>query len=237
MKPFPFTFPINAIIHVDASSTHIGIADGVEDRFSFTFEEAKHALEIPDQTTHHINQKELLAIWVGCKYALNKYGTIPALVTDSQVAYTIIKKGGSRSPACEFLVTKIMLAIGFLNFVHLARNLTWIASEENLADQPSRSWTGNEEAHNVLHDINVEGLPPIDQAFPFMRASTPIRLDEEIDGQPFAFPEVSNIEALEQDFDPAMFEDTLNLTDTDETIASSVLLANEEQRTFGPEEH
>ncbi|CAK9299557.1 unnamed protein product [Gordionus sp. m RMFG-2023] len=84
MEPFPFIFPINPIIHVDESMTLIGITEATQEIFSFTFIEIKHDLGISDLATPHINQKELLAIWAGCRYGINKYRSIPSIVIDSQ---------------------------------------------------------------------------------------------------------------------------------------------------------
>ncbi|XP_065315139.1 uncharacterized protein LOC135924019 [Gordionus sp. m RMFG-2023] len=189
MKPFPFTFIINTILHVDASSTHIGVSDTFTTGYSFTFDEAKQALGVPEMVTPHINQKELLAIWVGCKYSLNKFKTIPAIVTDSQVA-----------------------------------NLTWIPSENNLADSPSRTWIPSDEAHAILHGLDTAGLPSMEETIgriPY--ASTPLYTTDEADASEFA----NNLANMERDFDPGMFERTLDL---------SINTAYEEESSF-PEEH
>ncbi|CAK9292374.1 unnamed protein product, partial [Gordionus sp. m RMFG-2023] len=60
--------------------------------------------------------------------------------------------------------------------------------------------------------------------------STPFRLDDEVD-----MPNISNLDGMAEEFDPAIFYDTLILSNVEDTITSDNLLDNEERIT-GPEE-
>ena len=100
-------------------------------------------------TSTSINFRELFAVYI----AAVAYRFSPLhLVTDSQVVFHLLRRGWSSERLLNFLLLNIFLQ------KNSPFCLSWVRSEENIADQPSRR--GASCALDFIHSDSVVQPPP-----------------------------------------------------------------------------
>ncbi|CAK9301845.1 unnamed protein product [Gordionus sp. m RMFG-2023] len=78
------------------------------------------------------------------------------IFTDSSVAYYTYRKGGSRSPSLEIVLSQILFKLGLANFTAISQNIQWIPSKDNPADLPSRTWMAEREQLSLFEGPVLE---------------------------------------------------------------------------------
>ncbi|CAK9292378.1 unnamed protein product [Gordionus sp. m RMFG-2023] len=155
--PLPLHYYANAPVYVDASNSHMGINFWETDNLSVAYSEACLLFNVPLHAIAHINGKEILAVGMGAFMAIHRNNEHPMIFTDSSVAYYTFRKGGSRSPSLEIIITQIMIKLGLPNFTAISQNIQWIPTEDNPADLPSRTWMAPRQHLGLFEGPILEG--------------------------------------------------------------------------------